>query len=156
MVRAWEDFDLKKRKVCIYNIEVLNFSYPDLTIKAKVSAWTYIRSIAYDLWEILWCWGYIKELRRTKIWNLDLKFSQTLEEFDWKNILEEKEIFDKNRFISLEEEYLKELNDGLSINKNFPFEVWVSMFVYDGKNITNIVKFDWEKLSPVRRVVVDK
>jgi tRNA U55 pseudouridine synthase TruB len=40
---------MKKRKATIFDIEILSFSYPSVTIRAKVSAGTYIRSIAFDL-----------------------------------------------------------------------------------------------------------
>jgi len=40
---------MKKRKVNISNIELLDYNYPEIKIRAKVSAGTYIRSIAYDL-----------------------------------------------------------------------------------------------------------
>jgi tRNA pseudouridine55 synthase len=40
---------MKTREVNIFSIEVLEFNYPSLTIKAEVSAGTYVRSIASDL-----------------------------------------------------------------------------------------------------------
>jgi tRNA pseudouridine55 synthase len=48
-VRAGEEFEMKKRKVTIYNIELLSFEFPKITLRAKVSAGTYIRTIAGDL-----------------------------------------------------------------------------------------------------------
>jgi len=49
MVRAGEDFEMKIRKATIYKIEIISFSYPQVTIRTSVSAGTYIRSIAKDL-----------------------------------------------------------------------------------------------------------
>jgi len=40
---------MKTREITIFNIEVLDYNYPSLALKAKVSAGTYIRSIASDL-----------------------------------------------------------------------------------------------------------
>jgi len=40
---------MKSRSSTIYEIEVLDFTYPEVKIRATVSAGTYIRSIAYDL-----------------------------------------------------------------------------------------------------------
>jgi tRNA pseudouridine55 synthase len=40
---------MKIRKVNIFSIEILDYSYPELKLRAKVSAGTYIRSIAFDL-----------------------------------------------------------------------------------------------------------
>jgi tRNA U55 pseudouridine synthase TruB len=40
---------MKKRKATIFEIEILEYNYPELKLRAKVSAGTYIRSIAFDL-----------------------------------------------------------------------------------------------------------
>jgi tRNA U55 pseudouridine synthase TruB len=40
---------MKTREITIFNIEILDYSYPSLSLKAEVSAGTYIRSIASDL-----------------------------------------------------------------------------------------------------------
>jgi tRNA pseudouridine55 synthase len=153
-IRAWEDFELKKREVIINNIEIINFSYPNLTLRAKVSAWTYIRSIASDLWKILWCGWYIKELRRIKIWNIGFKNINNLDNFNINNILEEKEIFNKHKFILLNDKYLKKLNNWLEIKHNFNLKINDDLFIWDNENITNIVNFDWEYLKPIRRIIV--
>jgi len=92
LARDWEDFEMKKRKTTIFEIEIIDYNYPKLSLKAKVGAGTYIRSIASDLGEILWTGAYITKLRRTKIWNLSLENSQKLEEFDEENFLDVKEI----------------------------------------------------------------
>jgi tRNA pseudouridine55 synthase len=44
---------MKKRKATIFEIEILSYNYPEVTIRAKVSAGTYVRSIAFDLGELL-------------------------------------------------------------------------------------------------------
>ena len=40
---------MKVREVEIYSMEILDYSYPKLTLKAEVEAGTYVRSIASDL-----------------------------------------------------------------------------------------------------------
>jgi tRNA pseudouridine55 synthase len=40
---------MKKRSVEIFDIELLEFEYPRVTLRAHVSAGTYIRSIAADM-----------------------------------------------------------------------------------------------------------
>jgi tRNA U55 pseudouridine synthase TruB len=40
---------MKTREITILSIEIISYSYPDLFLKATVSAGTYIRSIAVDL-----------------------------------------------------------------------------------------------------------
>ncbi|MDD5770385.1 MAG: tRNA pseudouridine(55) synthase TruB, partial [Candidatus Gracilibacteria bacterium] len=118
MVRNGEEFELKSREITIYNIEVLDFNYPEIYLKAKVSAGTYIRSIAQDLGEILKTGGYITYLRRTEIGKLNLSFSQTLDNFDILKKLDEEILFSKDKFIKLDFEKLKDIDNGKIINNN--------------------------------------
>ncbi len=83
---------MKSREVTIKNIELLDFKYPEASFRATVTAWTYIRSIAFDLWELLWTWGYVTKLRRTQIWALDISLWQTLDDFDETKSLDDKRI----------------------------------------------------------------
>lgn len=153
LVRSGEDFELKKRKVTIKNIEILDFAYPNLKLRAKVSAWTYIRSIAFDLWEIIWCGWYIKELRRTKIWFLDLEQSQKLEDFKVEKKLNCLALFKQKVFIELSDENLEKINNWLQIKWDFDFPTDKDLFIKDGNEITNILKYDWELLKALRKII---
>ncbi len=153
LARAWENFELKDREVTIHNIKIISFSYPDLVLKAKVSAWTYIRSIAFDLWNLLWCWWYIKTLRRTKIWELGLDLSQELDNFEREKILEEKDIFNKNQFISLSKDILEKINNGLKVKWDFDFPENIDLFLFKDNLITNVVKYDWSYLMPIKKLL---
>lgn len=152
-VRAGEDFDLVARKCTIFEIKLLDFSYPKAKILAKVSAGTYIRSIANDLWKIIWCWAYVTELRRTFIWDLDVKFSQDLENFDKEKKLDLKEIFKNKNFETINENILKKINNGLPVFWKFSFEKDSELFAFDGENVTNIIFYDGEKLLPKRKII---
>jgi len=50
LAREWKEVEMKKRSVEIFDIELLEFEYPRVTLRAHVSAGTYIRSIAADMW----------------------------------------------------------------------------------------------------------
>lgn len=67
MARAGKDFVREPSVIHIQNIELLNYTWPDLKIKIDCGAGTYIRSLARDLGETLGVGGYCQELRRTKI-----------------------------------------------------------------------------------------
>lgn len=151
-IRDWEEFDMKYREVTIFKIELLNYSYPTADFRAEVSAWTYIRSIAFDLWKIFWTWWYISKLRRVQIWKLNIINSQTLDNFDNSKFLDVKKIFLNNIFISLQKDILEKINNGLSVFWNFDYEIGVDLFVFDWQNITNIVEYDWEKLFAKRKI----
>jgi tRNA pseudouridine55 synthase len=151
-IRSWEVFDMKSREVTIKEIELLDYSYPTASFRAIVSAWTYIRSIAFDLGEIFWTWWYVTKLRRTKIWSLDIVLWQWLDDFDVDKFLDIKELFKNKSFINLPSEVLEKINNWLKIYGEFDLEKWVDLFVYDWKEITNIVEYDSEKLFAKRKI----
>lgn len=153
MVRKGEEFEVKKREVTINHIDIIDFDYPRLTLEAEVSAWTYVRSIANDLWEIIGCWWYITKLRRTKIENLDLSLSHNIENLKSDDYLDEKYLFDSSKYIKLDEKTLEKINNWLKIKWDFPFQTNIDLFVKNGEFITNIVRYDWEVLSAVRKVM---
>ncbi len=151
-IKAGENFEMKSREVTIEKIELLNFSYPEASFKATVTAWTYVRSIAFDLWELLWTGWYVTKLRRTKIWALDISLWQTLDDFDESKSLDIKELFKNKSFITLEGSVLWKINNWLKVNWNFDLKVWEDLFVFDWENVTNIVEYDWKILSAKRKI----
>lgn len=66
--RQGQDVKIKPRKVKIYEIKLLNFDKERQIAKILVSCskGTYIRSIAYDIGQILNCGGHLTALERTK------------------------------------------------------------------------------------------
>ena len=152
-VRLGEDFEMKKRKIIIYSIDLLEFNYPDLTLKALVSAWTYIRSIASDLGEIIWSWGYIKELRRTKIGNLDLSNSIKLDDFKEDNFLNIEKLFWKDNFLEVDNSILWKLNNWLSVKKDLYLDEDKDYFVKKWDFITNIISYNDWLLVPKRKIL---
>ncbi|ATU05352.1 tRNA pseudouridine(55) synthase TruB [Candidatus Gracilibacteria bacterium HOT-871] len=152
-VKNGEEFELKSRKCTIFEIKLLDFCYPRAKILATVSAGTYIRSIANDLGKIIGSGAYVTFLRRIKIGKLDLSLAQNLENFDEKIFLNLKEIFQDKNFISLEKSFLEKINNGLSVYGKFYLDAGKDIFVFDSKNITNVVSYDGEKLIPKRKII---
>lgn len=66
MARSGEDVDLDAREVTIYQLSIIDYNPPDLTLDIECSAGTYIRSIANDLGEQLSTGAHLANLRRTK------------------------------------------------------------------------------------------
>jgi tRNA pseudouridine55 synthase len=152
LARAGKDVKMKSRDVEILSIEILDFNYPELSLKVEVSAWTYVRSIAADLWNILGTGWYIKKLRRTKISNLDIVKAKTLDSFDESKALEEKELFSNKTFITLDKEVLERINNWLNTRGNFNYPINEDLFVTNWWWITNIVFYDWLNLIPKRKI----
>ena len=81
LARKGEDFEVPSRKVTIYNIEILDYNYPELKIRCHVSSGTYIRTLAEDIGTALGTGAYLTALRRTKIANYDVKDAKPLSDF---------------------------------------------------------------------------
>jgi len=118
-----------------------------------VSAWTYIRTIAWDLWKELTTGWYVSVLRRTQIWNLDIKASTILEEVQITDSLWVDKILDKKYFLEkFDAQHLERLNHWLVRIWKFDLEVNTPYFIYNWEKITNIVQYDGEKLRPLKKV----
>lgn len=64
LARKGETVERKACKVTL-KTEILKYEYPHLTIRVKCTKGTYIRSIAYELGEMLGCFGHLSALQRT-------------------------------------------------------------------------------------------
>ncbi len=67
LARKGQKVDIPTRKITIYSLELIDYSYPDLKIRTHVSSGTYIRSLAEDIGKELGTGAYCCELRRTSI-----------------------------------------------------------------------------------------
>lgn len=88
LAREGKEVEIEPRKVTIHSIELLEYDYPVLKIRTKVSSGTYIRSLARDIGRTLGTYGYLKELRRTRIGEYDISKAVRLEDLtvgNWTN-----------------------------------------------------------------------
>ena len=53
----------------------------------------------------------------------------------------------------MEESFLEKINNWLSVYWKFELDAGKDIFVFDSKNITNVVSYDWEKLIPKRKII---
>ncbi|MDR0418755.1 MAG: tRNA pseudouridine(55) synthase TruB [Prevotellaceae bacterium] len=65
LARKGQVVDIKSNKINIFEIQILEFNNPHITILVSCSKGTYIRSLARDLGERLECGAYLTGLRRT-------------------------------------------------------------------------------------------
>lgn len=164
--KKWKEFEIKSKKIKIFDIKILNYTYPELELEIEVSAGTYIRSIAKDLWNILETGWYLSKLKRTKIANLDEKLSLNLNKLSIEDFkpLSVKKIFNNKYFLEKSENWtynnwkitredFRRLNDWLERNKKYNLEIGKNYFLFDGEKITNIVLFDWDKLIPIKKII---
>ncbi len=67
LARQGITIERQPNEIIIFNIKLLKYTYPDLTIEVACSTGTYIRTLAYDIGEKLGVGAYCQELRRTSI-----------------------------------------------------------------------------------------
>jgi tRNA pseudouridine55 synthase len=66
LARRGEDVKLEPRTVQIFELKVVSYQPPDLSLSVDCSAGTYIRSLAHELGEALESGAHLAALRRTK------------------------------------------------------------------------------------------
>ncbi len=81
LARAGKEFEIPVRQVTIHSLDIIGYTYPDLTIRTHVSSGTYIRTLAEDIGSLLGVGAYCKELRRTSIAQWGIEQAQDLREF---------------------------------------------------------------------------
>lgn len=86
LARKGEKVSLKKRRIVIRSIELVDYEYPILKIKTTVSSGTYIRSLARDIGRKIGSGAYLKNLRRTKIGKFDVKDAVKLDNLSKNNL----------------------------------------------------------------------
>jgi tRNA pseudouridine55 synthase len=77
-VLARKNIEIKRQaqKIKIYNIKILNYSWPKLKLEIYCSSGTYIRAIAHDLGEFLGCGACLNRLKRISIGKYSIKKSK--------------------------------------------------------------------------------
>lgn len=77
--RAGESIVVPSRNVTVYDIQVIAYRYPKLSVNIRCGTGTYIRSIARDLGEHLGTGAYVSSLSRTRIGQFKLNKSTDLD-----------------------------------------------------------------------------
>jgi tRNA pseudouridine55 synthase len=78
LARKGEDVELEPRLINVYSLDILEWTPPEVVIDVHCSSGTYVRSLAYDLGELLGCGAYLTGLRRTKSGRFSLRDATSL------------------------------------------------------------------------------
>lgn len=70
--------EMPVRTVTIHTLELLDYAYPEVTVRTHVSSGTYIRSLAVDIGTALQTGAYVTALRRTQIAQYSIDQAQPL------------------------------------------------------------------------------
>jgi tRNA pseudouridine55 synthase len=79
LARKGQTIDIPPRLVNIYNINVLEYTYPYLTLDISCSSGTYIRSLGYDIGMKLGTGAYLEELERRQSGEFNIDNCYTLD-----------------------------------------------------------------------------
>lgn len=79
LARKGINIDMPSRQITVFSLELLDYSYPNLKIRAHVSSGTYIRSLAIDIGQELKTGAYVSQLRRTRIADYDVADAEKVE-----------------------------------------------------------------------------
>lgn len=80
LARQGITLELEKRPVTIFELELLDFTFPDITFRAVTSKGTYVRSLVRDLAAALGVPGTMTALRRTLTGGFPIEEAITVEE----------------------------------------------------------------------------
>jgi len=80
LARQGKVFDMPSRRVTIHELELVDYSYPELKVRAHVSSGTYIRTLAEDVGIKLGTGAYCTSLRRTQIGSMMIATAQSVDD----------------------------------------------------------------------------
>jgi len=111
------EVEVEKRKIKINDIELIEYNkeLKECIIRLNVSKGFYVRSFARDLGLLLNSDAIIKELRRTKIENLDIKDSKELDSITKDDIIPIDKFFDFPR-VEVDDYIAKLVKNGITLD----------------------------------------
>ena len=158
LARAGEDIELPAREIEIYEINVLDYQFPKLTIDVKCGSGTYIRSLARDIGQVLGTGGYCSGLVRTEIGKFKLENAIDLKLTDPQGQLENPADYLDWPVIEVSDEEQYQLFVGVAQKLPAPMKQGEQVFLVDtAKNLIGIgiVKEDGLSAHP-RRVFIPR
>lgn len=88
LARKGKNVDLEPREIEIHWIRNINYQWSQLRFDSNVSSGTYIRTLVEDIGEKLGTGAYMNSLRRTEIGNYKLSDAISLEDLDYKKVIQ--------------------------------------------------------------------
>ncbi|MEP7205090.1 MAG: tRNA pseudouridine(55) synthase TruB [Candidatus Saccharibacteria bacterium] len=79
LARQGKEFEVPERTVTIDSLELLDYTYPEVKLRAQVGSGTYIRSLAEDIGKVLGTGAYCSALSRISIDSYQLADATTIE-----------------------------------------------------------------------------
>lgn len=146
--------DLKPRIVHVHSFDIVDFHYPDVTVRISCGSGTYIRSIARDWGESLGTGGLMTSLIRTSIGPFALESAvslEQLEEGEWRDhALPMEMALSSLPRLELDEEGERRFRHGLSVSMVTPTPGECVVFDRVGRLLGIAVADGVHRLKPTR------
>ncbi|MGH4119926.1 tRNA pseudouridine(55) synthase TruB [Clostridium sp.] len=119
LARAGIEIEREARNIEIYSIDIMDIKLPYVKFRVKCSKGTYIRSLCYDIGQMLECGGMMWNLQRTAIGGFPIENSINIDDLNAENINEHimpvENIFESNIKITIEDRFIVFLLNGVVV-----------------------------------------
>jgi tRNA pseudouridine55 synthase len=85
LARKGQEVEMPVRTVTVHSLEITDYNYPLVSLRAHVSSGTYIRSLAREIGDRLGVGAYCQELRRVSVGQYSVENAATLASFGIEN-----------------------------------------------------------------------
>lgn len=150
LARKGVDFKLEPQKVDFFNFEILDFTWPYLSLKIEVGKGFYVRSLVRDIASNFNTTAIMVELNRTKSGPFDLNNLQALDNFQARSY-ELDEVLDIN-FLEIKESDYNAMKFGNLFVERSLFKSGLNLLMF-GKIQVAIVLYDGENLKIIKNLV---
>jgi tRNA pseudouridine55 synthase len=141
LARAGIEIEREARNIVIHSIDIMDIKLPYVKFRVKCSKGTYIRSLCYDIGEMLKCGGMMWNLQRTAIGGFLIENSINIDDLNVENINEHimpvENIFQNNTKITVEDRFIKFLLNGVVVKDKAltcKFKVESTYSIYNNEN----------------------
>ena len=141
LARAGIEIEREARTITIYGIDIMDIKSPYVKFRVKCSKGTYIRSLCYDIGEILKCGGMMWNLQRIATGPFHIEDAINIEDLNEENInkyiMPIETIFKENIKIIIDDKFVKFLLNGVVVKDKAltcKFEANVMYSIYNNDN----------------------
>lgn len=141
LARAGIEIERQARPITIHDIDIIDIKIPYVKFRVKCSKGTYIRSLCYDIGELLGCGGMMWNLQRTATGEFHIEEAISIEKLSSDNIKQYimpiEKIFHGNTKITIEDRFVKFLLNGVVVKDKAlvsKFEEHITYSIYNNDN----------------------
>jgi len=80
LARKGQTIEREPKNVHIYDLRITNIALPRIDLRVTCTKGTYIRTLCYDIGEVIGCGAHLAALRRTRSGKFDVKDAKPLDE----------------------------------------------------------------------------